>query len=120
MFKTKTKLETKRKATLDLNKNVKKVERKFKDVLVAAEEDKKVLTKTQQEYESDQIKRNLFNITCMYLYKPLVRKMKVEFEEIEAQFTAFKSKSRKMASDLLDIEERADHAEQTLDVIWGK
>ena len=50
----------------------------------------------------------------------LVRKMKVELEEIEAQYSQFRSKSRKMASDLVDIEERAEHAEQTLDVIWGK
>ena len=42
-----------------MDKNLKKIERKFKDVQLQSEEDKKILNKTQQEYESDQIKCRL-------------------------------------------------------------
>ena len=69
------------------------------------EEDRKFIVKTQEEYESKKIKS---------------RKMKNQLEEIESQVMMFSSKSRKLASDLQDVEEKADHAAQTLDIIWGK
>ena len=48
-----------------------------------------------------------------------VRKMKNELEEIESQCMLFNSKARKLASDLQDVEEKVEHAEITLDTIWG-
>ena len=46
--------------------------------------------------------------------------MKNELEEIESQCMLFNSKARKLASDLQDVEEKVEHAETTLNVIWGK
>ena len=69
------------------------------------EEDRKFLSRQQEEYECNQIK---------------ARKMKVELEEIEAQYMQFSSKARKLAQDLQDVEEKVEHAETTLNVIWGK
>ena len=46
--------------------------------------------------------------------------MKVELEEIEAQYMQFSSKARKLAQDLQDVEDKVEHAETTLNVIWGK
>ena len=46
--------------------------------------------------------------------------MKNELEDIESQCMLFNSKARKLASDLQDVEEKVEHAEITLDTIWGK
>ena len=99
------KVENKRKENEDMTKNVKKLERKYKETMMVLEEDRKFLTKNQEEFESNQIK---------------LRKMKYEFEEIESAVMKFNSKGRKLAQDLLDVEEKVEHAETTLDIIWGK
>ena len=95
----------KRKENDDTSKNVKKLERKYKEAVMVLEEDRKFLARQQEEYECNQIK---------------ARKMKVELEEIEAQYMQFSSKARKLAQDLQDVEEKVEHAETTLNVIWGK
>merc|ERR1711990_268976 len=100
-----SKVENKRKDNADLTKNLKKMERKLKESTMVLEEDKKFLSKQQEEYESNQIR---------------IRKMKREFEEIESAVMKFNSKGRKLAQDLLDVEEKVEHAETTLDIIWGK
>lgn len=99
------KTEEKRKENDDTSKNVKKLERKYKEAVMVLEEDRKFLARQQEEYECNQIK---------------ARKMKVELEEIEAQCMQFSSKARKLAQDLQDVEEKVEHAETTLNVIWGK
>ena len=81
------------------------MERKYKEALMVLEEDRKFLTKNQETYESNQIK---------------VRKMKNELEEIESSVMKFNSRGRKLAQDLLDVEEKVEHAETTLNIIWGK
>ena len=99
------KVEEKRKENDDTSKNVKKLDRKYKEAVMVLEEDRKFLARQQEEYECNQIK---------------ARKMKVELEEIEAQYMQFSSKARKLAQDLQDVEEKVEHAETTLNVIWGK
>lgn len=99
------KIEERRKNNDEMVKTCKKTERKYKEATLMLEEDRKFLVKTQEEYESNKIKS---------------RKMKNQLEEIDSQIMMFSSKSRKLASDLQDVEEKADHAEQTLDIIWGK
>lgn len=81
------------------------MERKYKEAALVLEEERKFLAKTTEDYESNKIKS---------------RKMKNQLEEIDSQIMMFSSKSRKLASDLQDVEEKADHAEQTLNIIWGK
>ena len=46
--------------------------------------------------------------------------MKNNIEEIESQIMLYASKSRKLAGDLEEVEDKADHHEQTLNIIWGK
>ena len=81
------------------------MERKYKDAVLSLEEDRKLLIKTEEEYESNKIRS---------------RKMKNSIEEIESQIMQYASKSRKLTSDLEEVEDRIDHHEQTLDIIWGK
>ena len=81
------------------------MERKYKDAVLSLEEDRKLLIKTEEEYESNKIRS---------------RKMKNSIEEIESQIMQYASKSRKLTSDLEEVEDRVDHHEQTLDIIWGK
>jgi len=99
------KVEERRKNNEEMSKNLKKMDRKFKEAFVVLEEERKFLAKTTEDYESNKIKS---------------RKMKNQLEEIGSQIMMFRSKSRKLASDLQDVEDKADHAEQTLNVIWGK
>ena len=72
---------------------------------MALEEDRKQLAKEEEDYESNKIK---------------LRKMKNNIEEIESQIMLYASKSRKLAGDLEEVEDKADHHEQTLNIIWGK
>ena len=89
------------------------------------EEERKHLSRQQEEYESNQIKvrfkNELFAKKSYESYFMIfqVRKMKNELEEIESQCMLFNSKARKLASDLQDVEEKVEHAEITLDTIWG-
>ena len=99
------KMERCRKNNEETSKQVKKMERKYKDAAIALEEERKQLAKEEEDYESNKIK---------------LRKMKNSCEEIESQIMMFASKARKLASDLEEVEDKADHHEQTLNIIWGK
>merc|ERR1711970_1408774 len=80
-----SKIEERRKNNEEMGKNLKKMERKFKEASLILEEERKFLAKTTEDYESNKIKS---------------RKMKNQLEEIDSQIMMFSSKSRKLASDL--------------------
>lgn len=51
-----SKVEEKRKENEETAKNVKKLDRKYKEALMILEEERKHLSRQQEEYESNQIK----------------------------------------------------------------
>ena len=51
-----SKVEEKRKENEETAKNVKKLDRKYKEALMVLEEERKHLSRQQEEYESNQIK----------------------------------------------------------------
>ena len=57
-----SKVEEKRKENEETAKNVKKLDRKYKEALMILEEERKHLSRQQEEYESNQIKVIEFKI----------------------------------------------------------
>ena len=51
-----SKVEEKRKENEETAKNVKKLDRKYKEAMMVLEEERKHLSRQQEEYESNQIK----------------------------------------------------------------
>ena len=63
-----SKVEEKRKENEETAKNVKKLDRKYKEALMILEEERKHLSRQQEEYESNQIKVIDFKIKSYESY----------------------------------------------------
>lgn len=68
-----SKVEEKRKENEETAKNVKKLDRKYKEALMILEEERKHLSRQQEEYESNQIK--VIDLKMNFLEKNLMKRI---------------------------------------------